>query len=161
MFNFFWLWSEKFIRERESLGWLLGLQWVKDQLKLEKHPIKIFYFVSLYLCSSHLSSVRLILFHIYFNFVWISFKFHFKLIAISFQSSFNFLFSFLLFHFMLFFKLFYFTFLMCTLLYFISFYLILFYLIWFCFIYFTIIYFLCNRNTWRQLLQWQNVKMQL
>ena len=117
MLSLFWLWSEKFIREREGLGWLLGLQWVKDQLKLEKHPIKIFYFVSLYLCSSHLSSVRLILFHIYFNFVWISFKFHFKLIAISFQSTYNFLFfSFISFYVIFKFILLYFSYLYFTLL---------------------------------------------
>ena len=127
MFNLFWLWSEKFIREREGLGWLLGLQWVKDQLKLEKHPIKIFHLVSFHFCSSYLSSVRLILFHIYFKFVWISFQVNCNFISILLQ------FSFLFFHFMSFFYfiLLHFSFLYFTLFYFILFSLILFYLLYY------------------------------
>ena len=34
-----------FIRERKGFDWLLGLQCVKDQLELEKYPIKILYFI--------------------------------------------------------------------------------------------------------------------
>ena len=118
VFNLLWLSSEKFISERQGLGSLLVLQWVKDQLKLENHPIKMFYFAWFNFCSSHLSSVYLILFHIYFNFVSISFKFNFNFISIFFQFS------------LLFFYFFNFILLFFSVLYFILFHLILFYLLY-------------------------------
>ena len=91
-----------------------GLQWVKDQLKFKKNPIKIFYFVSFHFCSSHLSSVYLLLFHIYYNFISISFQCHFNFLSISFY-----LFIFFCFILLITFSVLYFSIPFCTLLYFI------------------------------------------
>ena len=84
MFNSFWLSSDKIIREREGFGWLSGLQWVQGQPKVWEASNSIFYLVSFHFCSSHLSSVNLLLFHICYNFISISFQCYFNFLSILF-----------------------------------------------------------------------------